>query len=56
MTIPVAKPAEAVASAVKVGQLVHLVKNNQLVTALVLFVLWQFGAFATVSNTVGGCI
>lgn len=35
-------------------QLVTLVKENQLVTALCLFLLWQTGAFLTVSQEVSG--
>lgn len=54
MAIP--KPPEGVVDAFKLSQLISLVKENQLVTALVLFVLWQAGAFVTVADTVGGCI
>lgn len=53
MTLP--KP-DTIVTAFKVSQLVTLVKNNQLVTALALFVLWQAGAFITVVDSVGGCI
>lgn len=38
------------------AQIVTLVKENQLVTALCLFVLWQTGAILTVSSTAGGVI
>ncbi len=53
MTLP--KP-DTIVTAFKVTQLISLIKNNQLVTALVLFVLWQAGAFITVVDSVGGCI
>lgn len=48
---------EAVSTAVdtaKFAQFIHLVKENQLVTALVLFCLWQTGALLTVSQEVSG--
>lgn len=47
---------KAALSGFKIAQLIALVKDNQLITALVLFVLWQAGAFVTVADTVGGCI
>jgi len=47
------KPESVVASA-KIAQLVTLVKENQLVTALVLFILWQTGALLSVSSQIGG--
>jgi hypothetical protein len=43
-------------TATRWAQLVTLVKDNQLVTALCLFVLWQTGALLTVSSTAGGVI
>lgn len=52
-----AEPGEIAKTAIttaKVTQLVTLVKENQLVTALVLFCLWQAGAFLTISNEVSG--
>jgi len=56
MSIPEEKAAKIAVGGFKIAQLVTLVKENQLVTALVVFVLWQAGAFVTVSDTVGGCI
>ncbi len=56
MSIPEEKAASLAIGGFKVAQLITLVKQNQLITALVLFVLWQAGAFITVSDTVGGCI
>ncbi len=40
----------------KAAQLVALVKDNQLVTALVCFCLWQIGALASAQSYVGGAI
>lgn len=55
-----AKEASELAStaldATRWAQLVTLVKENQLVTALCLFVLWQTGTLLTVSQEVGGVI
>ena len=47
---------EKVVTAAKVAQLVTLIKENQLVTALVLFVLWQSGALLSAYSTAGGAI
>lgn len=47
---------EKVATAAKVAQLAALIKENQLVTALVLFVLWQSGALLSAYTTAGGAI
>jgi hypothetical protein len=53
-----AKQASDLAStaldATRWAQLVTLVKENQLVTALCLFVLWQTGAILTMSQEVSG--
>lgn len=43
-----------VVDATRWAQLVTLVKENQLVTALCLFILWQTGTLLTVSQEVGG--
>jgi hypothetical protein len=43
-------------SATRWSQILLLVKENQLVTALCLFVLWQTGAILTVSTAAGGAI
>lgn len=48
---------QAVENAVKVAktaQIIHYVKENQLLTALCLFVLWQAGAFISAMNQVQG--
>lgn len=49
-----AEVVETVVDATKWAQLVTLVKENQLVTALCLFVLWQTGTLLTISQEVGG--
>ncbi len=38
----------------KATQLISLVKDNQLVTALICFCLWQIGALTTAQSYVGG--
>lgn len=38
----------------KTAQILHYVKENQLLTALCLFVLWQAGAFLSAYNQVSG--
>lgn len=43
-------------TATRWSQILLLVKENQLVTALCLFVLWQTGALLTVSSAAGGAI
>lgn len=43
-----------VASSLKMSQIIQLVKDNQLVTALVVFLLWQVGAIAQGVEIVGG--
>ena len=42
--------------ATKWVQIVTLVKENQLLTALGLFVLWQAGVLISISNEVGAVI
>ncbi len=48
--------AEKVLAVAKAAQIATLVKENQLVTALVLFVLWQSGALLSAYSTAGGAI
>jgi len=45
---------EKIVAAAKAAQIIALVKENQLITALVLFVLWQAGAFVSAQSYVGG--
>lgn len=50
-------PKETIATAVntaKLAQIIALAKENQLVTALGLFVLWQTGAFLSAYSYVQG--
>jgi hypothetical protein len=42
------------ASAAKIAQIGQLIKDNQLVSAVVVFVLWQAGALAHAATFVGG--
>ncbi len=46
-------PEKAV-SAAKIAQIGQLIKDNQLVTAVVVFVLWQAGALANAVSFIGG--
>ena len=39
---------------IKLAQIIQLVRDNQLLTAAVLFILWQIGAIAEATNYVGG--
>ncbi len=48
--------AEKVVAAAKMAQIMQLIKENQLVTALVLFLLWQSGALLSAYSTAGGAI
>jgi hypothetical protein len=43
-------------TATRWSQILLLIKENQLVTALCLFVLWQTGALLSVSTAAGGAI
>ena len=50
-------PAETIkeaTTAVKAAQIAALIKENQLVTALVLFFLWQTGALISAASYVQG--
>ena len=38
----------------KVAQIAQLVKDNQLMTAVIVFVLWQAGAIAQATTYIGG--
>jgi hypothetical protein len=54
MTSIVPGEAEKIVAAARVAQITALVKENQLITALVLFVLWQTGAILSAQQYVGG--
>ncbi len=52
-----APPAvEKALDATKMAQILLLIKENQLLTAAGLFILWQTGVLLTVSTEVGGAI
>lgn len=46
-------PDHAVTS-VKLAQIVQLIKDNQLLTAALLFISWQMGLMASASQAIGG--
>ena len=50
------QPADKALAVAKAAQIASLVKENQLVTALVLFILWQSGALLSAYSTAGGAI
>ncbi len=57
--ISMANVPQAVENAVKIAktaQILAYVKENQLLTALSLFILWQAGAFIYAYNTVSGAM
>jgi len=47
---------EKTLAAARTAQIVEYVKNNQLLTAVCLYVLWQTGAFLMAYNTVSGAV
>ncbi len=53
MSLPEQK-CEDVATMAKGAQILKLVKENQLITAVIVFVLWQAGALQSAVNLVGG--
>lgn len=56
MSTQLPKATEAAINAAKFTQIVTLIKENQLVTALALFILWQSGALISAYSTAGGAI
>jgi len=54
MTSPQQAAADKVLAVAKAAQIANLVKENQLVTALVLFLLWQVGAFYSAHQYAAG--
>ncbi len=48
--------AGKIVAAARMAQIMQLVKENQLVTALALFILWQTGALLSAYSTAGGVI
>ena len=53
MTIEAPVPEKAV-SAAKIVQIGQLIKDNQILTAVIVFVLWQAGALANAVSFIGG--
>lgn len=54
MTTVPEKTIQDAASTIRLAQIVSLVRDNQLVTALVLFILWQIGALSAATQYIGG--
>lgn len=52
MSVP--SPVEKAVDAARAAQLIALIKENQLVTALVCIVLWQIGALASAQSYAAG--
>ena len=48
--------ADKIVTAARAAQIIQLIKENQLFTALALFILWQSGALLTAYSTAGGAI
>ncbi len=48
-------PLEKIVPIAKGAQILQLVKDNQLITAVILFVLWQAGAVAQAAE-MAGCV
>ena len=54
MTTGTPAPVDKVLETARVAQIVHLIKENQLITALVCVVLWQIGALASAQAYAAG--
>lgn len=54
MGLASAETTEKIATAARAAQIATLIKENQLVTALVLFCLWQTGALFSAATYVQG--
>lgn len=48
------KLPETASAGLKFAQIVQLVKDNQLLTALLLFISWQLGLIAQATTMIGG--
>lgn len=48
------KEIPSATTSLKVAQIVNLVKENQLLTAAILFISWQLGLVAQASQVIGG--
>jgi len=47
-------PDVPVSASIKMAQIITLIKENQLTTALILFLAWQLGVVAEATSYVGG--
>lgn len=54
MALAGSESVEKLATAARAAQIAQLIKDNQLVTALVCIVLWQIGALATAHTYAAG--
>ncbi len=45
---------DAAVAATKLAQIGALIKDNQLLTAAIVFIAWQAGAIASASSLIGG--
>jgi hypothetical protein len=56
--VPTSAPdvAQKAINTARLAQIMHLVRENQLLTAAALFILWQSGALLTAYSTAGGAI
>lgn len=54
MALAGSEPVEKIAAAARAAQIATLIKENQLVTALVLFCLYQTGALLSAATYVQG--
>ncbi len=50
----VSDKVESAIAVTKSAQIIALIKDNQLLTAAIVFILWQAGAIAHASSIVGG--
>lgn len=54
MAQPPKLPDVPVGASLKMAQIVNLVKENQLLTAAIVFIAWQLGVVAEATSYVGG--
>ena len=54
MTLPKEKLVDTAVSSAKLAQIGTLIKDNQLLTAAIVFIMWQAAAIASASSFVGG--
>ena len=59
MTVQVPQDPESIEKAIalaKTAQIANFIRENQILTALCLFVLWQTGAFLSAATQVQGAV